>query len=515
MIDPHPSAPPSRRVPASIPRRTFLKSATAASLAATSLPLAASASTNSAHRPSRNSLPARAARSKPLTRNLIFMVADGMSAGTLSLAEMASRHARNRESAWVSLWRQPDVRRAAAATYSANSLVTDSAAASTAWACGHRVNNGALNISPDGTQHVPIFLHAAQNARATGLVTTTRVTHATPAGFLVNAPSRDLEDLIATQMLNRGCTVMLGGGARHFPPDLLAQHPSLRILRSADDLRALQSDPPAHNNAPLLGLFADSHMAFDLDRPPDQPSLAEMTRAALNRLDNPALSPQGFVLQIEGGRIDHAAHNNDAAALIADQLAFDDAVAVVREHTRDRDDTLVIVTTDHANANPGLTIYGKRSFDGFARTLAAKPNSSFDALFDAAKAAGRRQSRAEHLAQLVVQTRNIELDPEDRELLAAAIDGKRLTAFKYLANATSVLGGLLANTYGISFISRNHTADAVEILAWGPGSHLIPPMGHNTDLHRVMVEALALTPPTRLPDMNDPVPTHSDPPADD
>jgi alkaline phosphatase len=122
-------------------------------------------------------------------------------------------------------------------------------------------------------------------------------------------------------------------------------------VRDAAGLRA------APATGPILGTFDAEHLPFSLDRAADPalaaavPSLAEMARAALSRL---SANARGFVLQIEGGRVDHAAHSNDIGALIHDQLAFDDAVGVALEFATGRDDTLVLITSDHGNSNPGL-----------------------------------------------------------------------------------------------------------------------------------------------------------------
>lgn len=518
MLDPHPAHNPDHNTaPAcdhaatasqGLTRRGFFTTSAvglaAAGGALTGLPATAHASTG--HASTGHAATARRAAARSSTArgrgnkatNVIFMVSDGMSAGTLTLAEIASRMTRERESRWVGLWREKGMTRAAAATYAADSLVTDSAAAGSAWGCGLRVNNNVLNITPDGRQQMPILVRARQQGKGTGLVSTARITHATPASFLVNCVRRDYERVISEQMLERDCDVLLGGGARYFPEEVVTPYPKLRVVRSADQLRSPET---ARHAGPLLGLYNDSHVAYEMDRPDNVPTLAEMTRVALSRLSATAAFPEGFVLQIEGGRIDHAAHNNDAAALVTEQLAFDDALGVVWEFTENRDDTLVIATSDHGNANPGLTLYGRESFEGLKRLLAAK--GSFDVIFDRLLGEARHADRPDHLPKLVAELRGIEFDREEREMLAAVMKGRRQTAFRELSKVTGVLGGLLANYYGVGFVSGNHTSDLVEVLAWGPGSELVLPMGHNSDLHEVMTKALALAPGKRLPDMDE------------
>ncbi len=316
---------------------------------------------------------ARTAPGGARARNVIFLVSDGMSTGTLTLADMASRTRLGRPSHWVSLWQRGGVKRAMAFTASADSAVTDSAAGGSAWGCGRHINNEVLNILPDGQEVTPILLHAAAQGKATGVVTTTRVTHATPASFYSNCPHRDREKQIAAQLVERTVDIALGGGSRYFAPGALTGGGGRVVARSRDELLGVRDLPTGTR---LLGLFADEHLPFELDRPANVPTLAEMTGAALRLLDS---RPGGFLLQVEGGRVDHAAHHNDAPSLIAEQLAFDETIRVALDFVEGRDDTLVVITTDHGNANPGLTFYGPGGATRFARLAGAK--HSFEWIF--------------------------------------------------------------------------------------------------------------------------------------
>ncbi len=444
------------------------------------------------------SAPARIARSsgaRPTrAKNVIFMVSDGMSQGTLTLAHMLRRVRDGRDSNWVSLWSKPGVKRALARTHSADSLVTDSSAGGCAWSIGEHINNEAMNLTPDGRLPTPLLVHAKQNGKATGLVTTTRLTHATPASFLANMPKRSMEDQIGPQMLERGFDVALGGGGKYITPAHIAKHPSLRVARDEATLLRLAA---AKDTAPLLGIFADSHCPYELDRAPNLPSLTGMTRAALDVLSR---ASDGFVLQIEGGRVDHAAHANDAGSLLAEQVEFDNAIGAVAEFVKDRDDTLVIITTDHANANPGLTLYGRDSYVAFEKL--AKVRHSFEWLFAKADTniayddpAHPNDSKTMGvLPAAVLEATNIELNAAQVTQLMAAMKGKPTMPFAAMNGATSVLGQILANSLGVSFISPNHTADMVEVTAMGPGSESLAPAIDNIDLHAMMVTAMDLAP---------------------
>jgi alkaline phosphatase len=443
------------------------------------------------------------------------MVADGMSLGTLTLADLHSRLHLDRESHWIAALRRPGARRALLRTESANSSVTDSSAAATCWSIGRKVRNGALNITEDGSQHVPLLVHAAQSGKATGLVSTTRITHATPAAFIANVPRRDWEGPIGRQMMERRADVLLGGGARFFPPSLLGEHADTRVIRTRDELLQNRAAGPAHPR--LLGLFADSHIPFALDRPAGIPTLSEMTRAALAHL-GPRGGAEGFILQVEGGRIDHAAHSNDAATLIREQVEFDEAIAAALSFTEGRDDTLVILTTDHGNANPGLTLYGREGDAAFARIAGAK--HSFEWVMARLKRLPDSDARRDQAPALLAEASGCELDPKEAAILRDALGGARTSPFLQLGAIESVMGGLLANHFGVGFVSGNHTADMVEatVIAPAAGRHTgaVPPVGHLTGLHALITSALALDPAAARPldDMKDRIEFPAPPPND-
>jgi alkaline phosphatase len=462
--------------PASHSRRDFLGLSGAAGLATAALfaPTFARAVSERTDAPIRDT-PARRAT------NVIFMVSDGMSFGTLTLAEIVRRTRDNRGTHWPALWQRDGSRR----------CVMRTAAASSAWGTGVHINNDAVNFTPDRLTPVPILVQAKQNGKATGLVTTTRVTHATPAGFVANCPSRALEDEIAKQIAERNVDVVLGGGLKHFPAALRSRLDGTSVVLASDALAA------AAPNAPLLGLFADSHLPYDCDRGAKDPSLAELTKIALARLET---RPNGFVLQIEGGRVDHAAHANDAGSLVHDQLAFDDALGVVLAWLDKRDDTLLVVTTDHGNANPGLTLYGPESFR-FVERL-GRTRHSFEWLFEqlATKLGyddpvdNSKFRNEDRIPSLVQQATGISLLPDEITAFTLALHGKQTALFRPMSSPACVLGQCLANHLGVAFMSPNHTADFVELTALGPGSEMIPPFVDNTALHDVIVKSIDLAP---------------------
>lgn len=444
-------------------------------------------------------------------KNIIFMVADGMSFGTLTLGDILTRRKTGKPGAWAMLWTKPGTRRALQATHALNSVVTDSAAAASAWGSGRKINNGSINVTPEGSQLLPIGIHAQQRGKAVGVVTTTRVTHATPAGFYANSPRRDYEGIIAEQSLERGIDVVMGGGERFFAPSLITRHPSYQVVRSASELRAARPD------GKLLGLFAESHVPYAIDRADSVPDLAAMSLAALQRLST---KPEGFLLQIEAGRVDHAAHDNDAAALVGEQMEFERAIGAVWAwlEKRNIDDTLLIVTSDHGNANPGLSVYHDEAERGLDALLDAK--ASFEVLGAALAEVRGADARLDVIARHTKEQLGYTMTPPERDLLARLMREERVMPFAELNKWACVLGGILANHFGVNFISPNHSADYVETTAFGPGADLMMDAAasggviDNTQLHQVMVDAFGLGAGTLTEDMKTPMPLKNIPRPD-
>ncbi|MFQ5859332.1 MAG: alkaline phosphatase [Anaerolineae bacterium] len=249
-----------------------------------------------------------------------------------------------------------------ARTYSANALVTDSAAAATAIASGAKTYNGAIGVDAVGNPVKTILEQAQALGKATGLVTTTQIAHATPAAFAAHVTNRSMMTEIARQLLEHGVDVLLGGGEDQWLPTDQAgcfgageRTDGLNLIRSAITNGYTYVCTPAQFDAinpaviqKLLGLFADEGMVR-----PYQPSLADMTGKAIDIVSQ---DPDGFFLMVEGGQIDWASHANDADNALGDTIGFDEAVAVARQFAAQHPETLVIVTADHETG--GLTLEG-------------------------------------------------------------------------------------------------------------------------------------------------------------
>ncbi|CAO2649700.1 Nn.00g009920.m01.CDS01 [Neocucurbitaria sp. VM-36] len=301
-------------------------------------------------------------------RNLIFMVSDGMGPTSLSLTRSFMQFQNGAPFGEQLVIDQHLIGQSR--TRSSSSLVTDSAAGATAFSCAMKSYNGAISVTPD---HEPCgtVLEAAKKAGyMTGLVVTTRITDATPACFAAHVNMRQEEDRIAEQMigdypLGRVVDLMFGGGRCHFLPNSTVES-SCRaddkdIIASAkkngfnyvDDRAGFDKlKGGAAVELPLLGLFADTDIPYEIDRRNENdiyPSLHEMAETAMKALSEATKdSDKGFFLMIEGSRIDHAGHHNDPAAQVHEVLAYDKAFASVLDFLKnDKTESVMVSTSDH------------------------------------------------------------------------------------------------------------------------------------------------------------------------
>ncbi len=422
-------------------------------------------------------------------KNIIFMVSDGMSHGTLNMADLLLQRKEGRSSNWIKLYREQKAMRAYMDTASADSMVTDSAAGSSSWGGGVRVKNGALNVGPDGTAYKPILQKFKDGGKAVGCVTTVPITHATPAGFCVSTKSRGSQEDIATMYLDLEFDVMMGGGTEFFSAEKRKDKLDLFADFAKSGIQVARTKAEMDNckmGIPMLGVFHEDGLPYTLDQKADTglissiPTLADMTRKAIAQLSK---NPKGFVLQVEGGKVDWGAHANDLGALIYDQIAFDDAIGVAIEFAEKNNDTLVVITTDHGNASPALikSLKVDEKFDkvqrfkytnewvlnGIRKTDTAQ--QVIDRMFEAQGYAITKEEATELL------THYSDLDNE-------GIYNAYKLPFKRLAQ-------IQQNYTSVGWSGMDHSSEFVELGMFGPGSEKLPPFVKNTDLHNFMLKA--------------------------
>ncbi len=326
-------------------------------------------------------------------KNTILFVGDGMGISTITAARIYGGQKEGLDGEGYRLTMETLPAAALSKTYAHDGQVSDSAATATAMLSGVKTNMRTLGLTkeaqfercdvPGANTTQTLFELAEDQGLATGIVSTARITHATPAAAYAKSVSRDWEDDrdlgravdagcvdIASQLIawpnGDGFEIALGGGRAKFRPDTVADEEKPDGMGNRGDKKDLtaawvdKSDNHVvvtdragfetvdfSSPARVLGLFDPSHMQYELDRETDtggEPSLAEMTTAAITRLSQ---GDAGFILLVEAGRIDHAHHGGNAKRALEDTLAFDAAIKAALEMTGD--DTLVMVTADHSH----------------------------------------------------------------------------------------------------------------------------------------------------------------------
>lgn len=326
-------------------------------------------------------------------KNVILFVGDGMGVSTITAARIYAGQSAGVDGESYRLAMEKLPQAALSKTYSHDFQVSDSASTATAMVAGIKSRSGTLGVRHDAVRQDcasaqgqgtdTLFELAERAGLSTGIVSTARITHATPAATYAETPARGWEDNtelsapaalcadIASQLIDwpdgDGFEIVLGGGRRHFlPTDISDPEQPQRGGRRTDGRHLVRewevkSDEHRYiwnadqfsqidfsSSARILGLFEQSHMQYEHDRLSDtggEPSIAEMTEAAITRLSQ---NEDGYVLMVEGGRIDHAHHGTNAARALIDTVAFDNAIAKAVEMT-DPADTLIIVTADHSH----------------------------------------------------------------------------------------------------------------------------------------------------------------------
>ncbi len=401
-------------------------------------------------------------------RNVILMIADGFGPASATLGAAAKGAPLAFDSLLVG----------AVETSATDSRVTDSAASATAYACGIKTYNGAIAVDTL-RQPCRTVLEAAEAAGlATGLVATSRITHATPASFAAHVESRAQEQEIARQFAASGVDLLLGGGLGSFTGDGNAD---LLATMRADGWTVAQTraEYDAISALPAAALLAPSHLAYEVDRDEtDQPSLAEMTARALDLLAASA-GEQGFFVMVEGSRIDHAAHGNDPVGHLHDILAYDRAVEAALAWAARDGNTLVISTADHETGGMTLGRDGVYAWDP-APLLAA--TASFESMTP-------RIVAGEDPAEVVRTTLGLDALPDGA---AEAIRGAVSSGDD--AVIRSLLDELLGETARVGWTTSGHSGVDVGLYAWGPGADRFRGRMVNAEVGRALFDVLGLTP---------------------
>jgi len=418
---------------------------------------------------------------KSSAKNVILFIGDGMGVSTVTAARIFDGQSQGMKGEEHSLAFEDFDNVALVKTYNTNAQVPDSAGTATAIMSGYKTNIGAVNVPHDlldarsadacNPSALPPTLSdiAIGAGKSVGIISTARLTHATPASMYGHAPSRDLEadkDIkgpfvgctsLAQQLVDSNAEVIIGGGHKEFTDEQIdALKTSHIYVSNKDELMS------AATGKSLRGFFSRSHMSFEADRgKTEEPSLADMTRIAIDRLSS---KENGYVLMVEAGRVDHAHHGSNAYRAMRDMQALNEAVKVAKEKTGN--DTLILVTADHSHV---FTISGY-------------------------------PVRGNPILGLVKG-----FDPEKREINTTLDqDGKPYTTLGYYngpnvreADSPALTDNMVQDPdfqqqTAVNLNSETHAGEDVPLYARGPGADGVKGVMEQNEIHGVIVRALGI-----------------------
>lgn len=391
-------------------------------------------------------------------------------------------------------------------TYSSDTLVTDSAAAGTALATGHKTNNGVISQKPDGTVVKSLIEAAEEKEMVTGIISTTRITHATPATFASHNENRNNENAIATDYLDSGVEFIAGGGNRHFVPqnwefgkskrednrNILTEFSKKGYItfeseEASQDFR--DYSPKAGDK--VIATLAYSHLPYEIDRKQtnETPSLAEITEKGIELLSK---DENGFFLMVEGGRIDHACHANDVAGSIHDTLAFDNALEKAYEfYNNHPEETLIVVVGDHETGGMGLG-FAKNYFLklGELKDIKASVEDVLTKKYD-----GDREAYFKYISEnfgldnLTEKERNEIIKAMDiadsKEEYDVAIYGP-----SYYGPVAIATAHIISERANIEWTTYAHSATAIPMSAIGIGAESFGGYKDNTEIAKAMANIM-------------------------
>lgn len=384
-------------------------------------------------------------------------------------------------------------------TYSAESAITDSAPAGTAMATGHKSNSSYVGVLPSvvnspGAEPISEKDHfrplanvlegAKQTGRATGIIATSEIQHATPASYSAHHLNRNNFEVLGEQQVYQNIDVALGGGKESLQPGTKEKSRKdnedlVNVIKDKKyDFVETKDELLRSKSKKIWGAFSQRDLAYDMDRStthPEQPTLAEMTKKSIQTLSK---DKDGFFLFVEGSKPDWAAHQNDPIGIISDVLAFDHAVKEALKFAEKDKHTMVIAVTDHGNS--GISIGNSNTTKGYDSTpVSAYIDPLKKAKMTVEGATGKLKddlSNIEEAAQLYGLDN---LTASEKEQLKGAKDKKA---------AASVFVKLLANRANLGFTTGGHTGEDVFLYSYGPQK----PQGllENTDIAKTMAKAM-------------------------
>ena len=413
-------------------------------------------------------------------------------------------------------------------THSDNTMITDSAAGGTALATGFKTTNGVISKLADGTDIKTIAEAARDAGYAVGIATTTRITHATPAAFSAHNMSRGNENAIAIDQVNANFDYLAGGGFRHFVAkgnaaglkskrkddrDLVAEFKAKGYTtfignEARDTFRAYKPKKGDKVVAPLaysaLGMEIDRR--FSTEKKNAMPALSELTAKGIEVL---TAQEKPFFMMVEGGRIDYAAHCNDATGSIYDTLALDAAIAQAYDfYKKHPKETLIVVAADHETGGMamGISLDSKGYFLNLNELLKVKVSVEDVLAYvypgmvkDYADVAKRQKAFLDYVGENFGLT---DLNARELKQLKSAmviedrnqtLDSSKQTTYGYAYTPTMIaVAHLVSERARISWTSYVHTSTLIALSAVGVDSRRFDGFRDNTDVPRIMADIMGV-----------------------
>ncbi|WP_419959783.1 alkaline phosphatase [Psychrobacillus sp. BM2] len=407
-------------------------------------------------------------------KNIIFLIGDGMGPSYTS----AYRYLKdNPKTKFVERTAFDDYLVGQQMTYPEDPAqnITDSASAATAMSAGIKTYNNAIGVDNDESEVKTVLEAAKEKGKATGLVATSEITHATPASFGSHDISRKNMNAIADdyydELINgkHKIDVLLGGGTDLF--ERKDRNLTKEFKKDGYSYITNRDELLKDKNQQVLGLFAPRGLDKMIDRTNEQPSLAEMTTAAIDRLKQ---DKDGFFLMIEGSQIDWAGHDNDIVGAMSEMEDFEKAFQAAIDFAKKDKNTLVVATADHSTG--GFSIGADGIYNWFGEPLkAAKHTPDFIAnqIVNGAK-----------VEDALKQYIGLDLTNEEIQAVKVAATTKNLTE---IDNAIEDIFNKRSHT---GWTTGGHTGEDVPVYAFGPSSNQFAGQLENTDHAKIIFDLL-------------------------
>ncbi|MCZ0871093.1 alkaline phosphatase [Peribacillus sp. AS_2] len=414
---------------------------------------------------------------EPEIKNVIFLIGDGMGVSYTS----AYRYLKDNPGTKVAERTEFDKYLVGQQmTYPEDSAqnITDSASAATAMSAGVKTYNAAIAVDNDKSEVKTVLEAAKEKGKATGLVATSEITHATPASFGAHDENRKNMNSIADDYYNElikgkhKIDVLLGGGKSNFVrPDVnLAKAFEKDGYSYVTDKNQMLKD----KNEQVLGLFASEGLPKMIDRPSETPSLADMTSSAIQRLNK---DKDGFFLMVEGSQVDWAGHDNDIVGAMSEMEDFEKAYKAAMEFAKKDKHTLVVATADHSTG--GFSIGAKGIYNWYGKPIKAAKRTP-DFMADAiVKGADVEKTLKQYINQNVVKLTDGEI-----KTVTEAAKSKNVT------NVDNAIEAIFDNRTNTAWTTGGHTGEDVPVYAYGPYKDRFAGQVDNTDQAKIIFELL-------------------------